>query len=82
MIQLKSEFGEISVSSAVFSNITGMAATRGPPLPDSSAGFCILPAVIIQTAHKFFADPVVFSGKAEILKKSREKNRKRISIFP
>ena len=27
MIQFKSELGEISVSSAVFSNITGMAAT-------------------------------------------------------
>ena len=28
MIQFKSEQGEISVSSAVFSNITGMAATN------------------------------------------------------
>lgn len=28
MIQLKSEHGEISVSSAVFSNITGIAATN------------------------------------------------------
>ena len=28
MIQMKSEQGEISVSSAVFSNITGMAATN------------------------------------------------------
>lgn len=28
MIQFKSELGEISVSSAVFSNITGMAATN------------------------------------------------------
>ena len=28
MIQFKSEHGEISVSSAVFSNITGMAATN------------------------------------------------------
>ena len=28
MIQFKSELGEISISSAVFSNITGMAATN------------------------------------------------------
>ena len=28
MIQFKSDQGEISISSAVFSNITGMAATK------------------------------------------------------